>query len=141
MMRRCLLGVCICLAMAGAMGGCASAREASNSRTAIQVLLNQWKAAFVANNLDAILPLYSEHFQSNGRGKAFLAEYLKEAMAEGAGADVKINTDISTITIQGNTATVLPVAVCGRVGSDSLRLDLAKEDGQWRIVGMTGKHL
>lgn len=141
MTRRRLFQCSALLLAAGFVCGCVTSGAAASDRAQIDTLLAQWKTAFIANDLGAILPLYSEHFQAKGKGRDFLREYLQETMKESADADARINLDVVSIVMDGDKAVVAPVPVCGRTGSDTLRLDLVKEDGHWRIVGMSGKHL
>ena len=139
MLKSLLSRVGVCLIAVVLAAGCATTSNGASDKAQISELLAKWKQALLSNNLDQIMSLYSEDFLSSGRDKAAAAPYLKEAMEEGAAKDVRINVEDATIMIKGDKASVLPIALSRRDGANSMRLDLAKENGRWMIVGMEGK--
>ena len=140
-MKKTLL-VCLYAGLA-VFAGCATRTQGSSDRQQIMQVLNAWRSAFLAQNADGILVLCADDFVYEGRGKvqakaAFL-EDLEAMLKEGLADDVRINIENATVAIHGVKASVLPVAVCGTRGSNSMRLELAKANGRWRITELIGK--
>jgi hypothetical protein len=133
------LGACFCLVVVMSALGCATAGKEHGERVLIAELMGQWKDAFIANDIDRLMALCSDSFGAEGKDKAAAVDELKEMMKEGAANDVRINIADATVTITGDTATAVPVAVCGRTGSDTIRLNFAKENGRWLVAGMATK--
>lgn len=127
------VGIC---ALALAVGlGCATAAKGPSDQEQIQSVLNKWGQSLVAKDVNALMALYSENFQAQGRGKADMKEFIEDAIDEGYLEDAKVDTSAVQIAIEGDTATATPITLEGPAGSMSLRLDLSKENGQWLIVG------
>ena len=111
----------------------------SNDTKQIRHVLQQWKSAYESGNLEQLLALYSDKFSAKGADKTKIADELEEMVKEGGRNEVKVNVAITDIMFSGEKATALPIAVCGRCGSDTVRLEFARENGIWRIIGMDDK--
>jgi ketosteroid isomerase-like protein len=121
-----------------AVAACATLSGESSDKAAIRGVLGQWRSALSANDLDRAMSLYSEQFKSGDMDKAAEAKFLKAAMdEEGFGTTSMIIFEHATIAVKGDRASVIPIAVSGKTGSESLGLDFVRENGQWRICGMT----
>ena len=105
----------------------------------VRDVLHQWRDAFVAGNLDGVMALYSEHFSARGKDRAAITRDLEEMMRDGHAHDVRVNVDIAAISGDDRRVSVRPIALCTQTGSDTLRLDLARETNGWRVVDMDSK--
>jgi len=128
--------VCVVLLMIlSAIAGCATYGAGSQDARQIQSLLVQWKDAYHAQDLAAMMRLYADDYACKGKDKAGIEKAFAEYWRENAHYEVKVNIDDATMTIQGGHATVMPIALAGTAGSDSARLDFTRQQGQWRITG------
>jgi ketosteroid isomerase-like protein len=127
----CVLSVALILAAAG----CATFGKTSGDTRQIAKLLDQWKTAYTARDMGALMRLYPDNYAHKGKDKAGIEKAMAGLMEENAPYDVRVNVADATVTIHGDKATVLPVALSGTAGSDTIRLELTKEDGHWRITG------
>jgi hypothetical protein len=115
------------------------AAKAPGDAEAIQKVLDQWKAAAVANDITKALALYSEKFTSAEYGdKAGLKKFLDDAMGSGMlkNAEVDMAKSKTEIKKDKGTATAGPIELKASFGSATINLDLAKEGANWMIKGM-----
>ncbi len=117
------------------MAGCATFGAGSDDGRQIAEVLDQWKAAYMAKDMGALMRLYPENYAHKGKDKAGVAKEIAEQMEENSSYDVRINVADATVTINGGKATILPIALSGTAGSDTARLELTKEDGHWWVTG------
>ncbi len=115
--------------------GCATHGSASGDACQIKALLDQWKTAYTAKDMGALMRLYADDYSHGGKNKAGIAKAIAEQMQENAAYDVRVNVVDATVTLQGNRASVLPVALSGTAGSDTARLELRKDNGRWWVTG------
>jgi ketosteroid isomerase-like protein len=115
--------------------GCATLGAGSDDARQIAELLDRWKTAYTAKDVEALMRLYADNYAHKGRDKAGIGKEMAGHMQENAPYDVRINVADATVTIDGNKATVMPVALSGTAGSDTARLELTKEEGRWWITG------
>jgi len=120
----------------GTAMGCATVAQTPTDRAQIQLVLDQWKAAAESGDVDRLMSLYADDYNANGQTKADVAKDLASELKDSKSEGLVIIVNVATITIDGNKATAMPIAASSRVGSDSFRFDLAKEQGRWLIVGM-----
>lgn len=126
--------------------GCVTAASRSNDKAQIAAVTQQWREGMLANDVDRIMPLYSPRFATTENNfpdeydittiKTYLQE-LAQRMADSD--DTRINLEDADTLVTGTTATVSPIGLGIRRGAGVMRLNLAKEDGCWRIVGMARK--
>jgi hypothetical protein len=125
--------------VASIAAGCATGSKGPSDRELIMSTLNEWKAGLVAKNPDQTIVAYSENFRDGeGRGKADMHAFLKEAVSMGYLDSLMVDLETVQVTINGVDATVSPVALSSSAGSMTLYLVMKKEDETWRIVGSTG---
>lgn len=130
------LGLCM-LAMVVAVG-CATAAKGPSDEEQIQSVLGKWSDSITAKNIDQLMTLYSENYKSDdGNTKADVKEFLQGAVDEGYLDDAKVDLATTQIVIEGDKATASPVDLSSPRGSYPVGLVLAKENGQWLIVGMS----
>ncbi len=127
----CIVAVAVVLAGAG----CATLHAASADGRQIRDMLRQWKTACKAQDVQAMMRLYADDYNHKEKNKAGVERVLAEYMKENAPYDVCINIDDATVTVRGNRATVMPIALSGIAGSDTARLELTKRGGLWWITG------
>ena len=122
--------------LAGALVcGCATGVKGPDDRTLIMNTMNGWKAGIMAKNIEQIMAAYSEEFRDQeGRGVAEVREFIQGAIDEGYLDSATVDLDIAQVTINGDEATVSPIAVAGTRGSASLSMVLKKVNGAWLII-------
>jgi ketosteroid isomerase-like protein len=128
-----IIAGCVILGLAG----CASMSKGPSDKDLIQNLLNEWKSATEAQDLDKMMACFSNDFRGDEGGKdemrAFLANFIDSGNLDGAEVDLEKAETI----IEGNTASVLSTWLSSTAGSLGVDLDLQKDpDGAWRIVGL-----
>ena len=126
--------------------GCVTAASHPNDKTQIAAAMTQWREGMLANDVDRVMTLYSPRFAteeneySDQYDIATIKTYLQELAQRMADSDdTRINLEDADIIVSGNTATVAPIGLGIRRGAGVMRINLAKEDGCWRIIGMARK--
>ena len=100
-------------------------------------VLADWKAAALAQDIDAMLVSYSESFENYEFGdKAGLKSFLQDAADMGYLEDAEIDIEGTKTTIEGDEATVYPVEMEAAFGSATIELVLKKEGDAWLITAM-----
>ena len=100
----------------------------------IGTTMNNWKQAFVAQDVDAIMVYYSEDFSSQeAEDKETMREFWTEAIRLGFLENIDINLETAQLTITDDTA---EFSIIGVNGEEGMAFALAKEDNStWRITG------
>jgi ketosteroid isomerase-like protein len=130
-------GMCIAVAVL-VVAGCATGSKGPSDHDLIMSAMNQWQSALVAKDADSAIAVYSENFRDgDGRGKAEMHAFLKEAISMGYLDSLTVDMETAQVTINSDDATVSPVTLSGSAGSMYLKLALKKEEGVWRIVSAT----
>jgi ketosteroid isomerase-like protein len=100
-------------------------------------LLQSWKTAGEAQDIDALLVLYAEDFQNSEYGdKEGLKGFLKDSKDMGYLSNAEMNVADAKITVEGEKATVYPIEMSASFGTATITLELKKAEGKWMIVGM-----
>mgnify|MGYP003828494575 CR=1 FL=1 len=115
--------------------GCATGGPGSGDARQVAAVLEQWKTAYMAKDVAALMQLYPECYSHKGKDKAGIERAIAGQMRENAAYDVRVNVLDATVTVKGDKAAVLPVALSGTAGSDTARLELTRENGRWWITG------
>ena len=99
--------------------------------------LGQWKAALEAQDIDKMMEPYSDDYEGErGEGKDGVRQFLSGMIDEGALEDIDMDISEAEIEIEGDKATVGPIAYAGDWGEIEMMRILKKEDdGVWRVVG------
>jgi len=102
----------------------------------INTTMNNWKQAFIAQDVDAIMVNYSEDFSSDRvDSKEQLRSFVERMVDEGWLENFDINLDIAQLSITDDTADFSPVEFIGDQGEMGINLKLKKEDKKtWRII-------
>lgn len=114
--------------------GCATTPKGPADEELIAQRIQDGIAAIKAKNLDAFDGMVSSSFESYLIGdKDDLLNFLENADAMGFLDALEIDLAEAQTEIDGEKATVSPVAVSGSFGSLSLMFEGAKENGVWVI--------
>ena len=116
--------------------GCAAFGKGPSDEELIEGMLDKWKAAGEAQDLDAQMALISEDFEGEQGGKDDLKEFLLEAKDMGYLDDMEVIVDDVELKIDGTTATAYPLIIETGMGSATIGLELKKEAGGWMVTGM-----
>ncbi len=140
-MKKSQIGVSVALVLAALVAGCATGSGGASDAEKIDALLNAYKAAALAADIDAIMALVSENFVHDGyeyqaEGKDELQEFMEEAVDMGYFENVEISYEYTETTIEGDAAEVYPIDFANDQGSVTITLLLTKEKGNWLITDM-----
>lgn len=106
-----------------------------SERQQIVQLLAGWKVALLAGDVPGLLQFYAGD-PAQGNDKSAVAKALREAINDGEVKDAVLLVEDATITIEGEKATVAPIAIGRPNGASTIRLELAKLEGHWLITNM-----
>ncbi len=100
-------------------------------------LLQGWKTAGEAQDIDALLTFYSDEFENGEYGdKEGLKGFLKDNKDMGYLSNAEINVADAKITVEGDKATVYPIEMTASFGTGTITLELKKAEGKWMVIGM-----
>ena len=116
--------------------GCATFGKGPSDEELIEGMLDTWKAAAEAQDIDAQMGLFSENFEGEQGGKDELKEFLLEAKDMGYLDDMEVIVDDVELKIDGTAATAYPLVIETAMGSATVGLELTKEAGGWMVTGM-----
>lgn len=141
-MRRYRNSLLIGLAAFVALFGCVTPSETHRNRAELDALLGQWKTAMLACDESAVLKCYAPDmvYMTKDRGRDALVKDLREELFKYIREyEGRINLQDATIVLNNDRATVIPVSVSMRNGTNTFALRLKKLNGQWLITEMTAK--
>jgi len=119
------------------MAGCAGMGGGPSDDELIAKVIGDWKAAGLAQDIDAMLVLYSESFENYEFGdKAGFKSFMDDAKDMGYLEDAEIDLEGAKTTIEGDEANVYPVEMEAAFGSATIELVLKKEGDAWLITAM-----
>jgi ketosteroid isomerase-like protein len=117
------------------IGGCRTTARGPSDEEMINNTLTEWQGAVTAKNLDAMMAVYSDAYKgSRGEDKAGVRTFMEQAMQMGYLDGAQVNLEGATTTIEEGKATVAPVSMSTAMGTVTLTIHLAKEEGGWKIV-------
>ena len=100
-------------------------------------VMEAWKAAVEAQDLDGLMACFSENFNSHDfLDKEGIHMVMKVMFEEGEFEKATVDLEGVETIIVGNTAIVSRVELALEGVGDSLVFALTKENGVWRITGM-----
>jgi hypothetical protein len=123
--------------MAVAIAGCATTGGGLGAEQQVRAEIAAWADAFVAKDIDGLMVHYSEdftHYEYNN--KAGIRDYLQGAVNDGYLDSASIDTSAMVVIVDANAATAGPIELSASFGSAIINLDLRKEAGAWKIIGM-----
>ncbi|MBI3119069.1 MAG: penicillin acylase family protein, partial [Candidatus Hydrogenedentes bacterium] len=107
----------------------AAAGDASGE---VRQVLEQWKKAMEAGELDQAMTFYSDDFASTeGGDKAGTRDYLQSAKDSGYLDGLKIALEDTEVAVDGDTATIKNISAEGGFGVVALNFTAKKQDGKW----------
>jgi len=116
--------------------GCAAFGKGPSDEELIGAVLEKWKAATVAQDIEAQTALLSENFEGSEGDKAETKAFMQQVKDMGYLDDAEVTLEEAEITIEGDTATVYPIEIVTAMGMATVELELTKEDTGWMITGM-----
>ncbi len=135
------IGTVLALSAVLLTSGCATTGGGASDDEQITALLDQWKAAILAVDLDKLLLTYSANFAHDSydyeaEDKAGLREYLDTSVEEGGFDDVEVALEEIEVEIENGKATVYPIDYITPEGTLTIELTLTKEKAGWLITDM-----
>ena len=102
--------------------------------------VRSYGAAMRAGDVEAMLAFYSEHWRSGaGTTKADLRQRLQEQIDGASQEPKRLVLDDAEVAVDGDTASVDPVAIRSATGGGFFEFTLSRElDGIWRCVSIAG---
>jgi len=140
MYKSALLRVCVWIVALALVSGCAGIGKGPSDEELIRTLLEKWKTAAEALDIEAQMALCSESLESTWGDRKATKEFLLDAKDKGYLEDMKVFIDEAETTVDGDVATVYPLEVASAMGGATLELTLAKEAGGWIITGMESEY-
>lgn len=131
----------LCTLLIFGLVGCASAPAAPPPPTdeeLVTTLVNNTLAALQAKDIDTMLSVYSDDFQSDqGQDKTATEQFLKAVNEQGFLDGIELDTSAMTVAVDGDAATVEGVGLTGAFGVLTLGFGLEKRDGSWLVTSQT----
>jgi hypothetical protein len=118
-----------CLRLTAALLVClffCGCRTGPTDEELINTTMNNWKQAMIAQDIDAVMAVYSERFSSGEGDKKEMRESMEEAIEKGLLEDIDINLETVKLTITGNIAEFSHVKIIGDKGEKELGFILVK---------------
>ncbi len=116
--------------------GCATFAKGPSDEELIGALLERWKTATAAQDIDAQTALLSEKFEGSQGDKAETRAFMMQVKEMGYLEDVEVLLEGAQLTIEGDTATVYPIEIVTAMGMATVELKLTRETTGWMITGM-----
>ncbi len=116
--------------------GCAAMGRGPSDEELVSALIEKWKAAVVAQDIDALIALFSENYEGAEGDKYDTKLFLLEGKDMGYFEGIEVDLEGAETTIEGSTATAYPLAVKSAMTEAKIELRFAKESAGWTITGM-----
>ena len=102
--------------------------------------LRDYDIATRAGDIDGQVAFFAEDWRSSsGTTKADLREHLQQQVDQGGDQDKRFVLDDANVVVEGDSASVDPVALRSPTGGSFFEFKMTREpDGAWRCVGVTG---
>lgn len=135
-MRR-IIVMASCIGVAALLAvGCATVPKGPTDEEMIAQRIQDGIAAAKAINYDAFDSFVSNSFQSGEVGdKAALLDLLKMGESMGLADDFEIDLSQAKTVVTGDQATVGPITANSSMGSITVTIFGAKENGVWMLTG------
>ena len=116
--------------------GCAAIGKGPSDKDLLGDLLEQWKTAAIAQDIDAMMALFSENYEGSQGDKYDTKLFLLEGKDMGYLDDMEVVLDSTEITIEGAAATAYPLELTTAMSKFTIKLTLTKEPSGWLITSM-----
>lgn len=119
------------------LGGCACPFGGPSDEDRIAKLLDDWRAAVMAKDIDGVMALYADSYQSaQHSGKEAVRVYLQRMFEHGQLDDAEVDLALAKIEMRDGTAIASGVALRAEFGAAGMVLGLVKDGRVWRIDSM-----
>ena len=116
--------------------GCQTVGKGPSEEELIKGVLSAWEAGIQAKDMDKVMAVHSEQFESSeATGKGEQRDLLGGYMDAGYLDDAEVSLDAVEIKIEGDKASATGVGLETAMGAFELEFELRKEDGAWLITG------
>ncbi len=123
----------ICLLLTG----CLCPFRCATDEDLIDKLLKEWRAAIMTKNLDALMCLYSDNYQSAEHcDKEALHKFLQNLFDHGQLNDAKVDLAAAKVEIRDCVADAAGIEVAANFGDATVGFHLIKEGKAWKIDTM-----
>ena len=112
----------------------------ASAKDAVLAAMRGYSVAMLAGDLEAMLAFYSEKWRSSaGTTKAGLRQQLQEQIDGASHEPKRLVLDDADVVVDGDTATVDPVAIRSATGGGFFEFTMHKgSDGVWGCVSIVG---
>ena len=125
------------------MRGSASTPLVATTGDEVLAALRAYDTATRAGDIDGQVAFFSESWRSSsGTTKADLREHLQKQIDRGGDEDKRLVLDDAKVAVEGDSASVDPVALRSPTGGGFFEFKMTREpdgvwrcDGEWRYVG------
>ena len=108
---------------------------ASSDEKLVNTTMANWKEAFMAQDIDRLMDLYSDDYESDrGFDKEDIRGSMERGIDEGFLKNIEVDLEDAKTTIEGDNARVAPVVWTGGRGEITVKFTLQKEGDTWRII-------
>ncbi len=119
---------------AALIGGC---QMGATDETLINTTIGTWKEALIAQDLDKLMEMYSEDFESmEGGDKEAAREFMSGVFEQGNLDNAEVDLEKAETKIEENEAGVTGVELILDGGPMTLDVYLQKEKKAWLIVDL-----
>ncbi len=136
-MKRSVMFACTGLLLAGLVAGCATTAEMTPEEEA-QAALMQWKEGVVANDLYAMMMVYSEDFDHYEYGdKEGARLFIGQAIDQGFLMDAEVITEDAEYEVMDDGSVVVyPIDLLAAFGSATIEFVMEPTADGYKIVNM-----
>jgi beta-fructofuranosidase len=115
---------------------CGCTPKAGGDEADVMAIMDDYRSAFLAGDVDALLALYSEDWtDTHGSTKEDMKAGIKGMSEKGSHKGLEVDLSETEAVVDGDMATVTPVTLSSPEGSITYTHKLKKEaDGVWRLV-------
>lgn len=108
----------------------------TSEQLTILALVEKGMEALVASDIDAMMEIYAEDFESDqGADKAGQEQFMRDAQAQGFLDGIQFDLTPMEIIVDGDEATAGPIDLEGAFGMLSVEFELEKQaDGEWKVT-------
>ena len=116
--------------------GCQTLSKGPSDEELIAGVLSTWKAGVQAKNIDRVMAVHSENFESSeATGKEAHRDVMMGYIEAGYLDDAEVELESAEVKVEGDKASVTGVELVTVVGTFELEFGLQKENGAWLITG------
>jgi len=130
----------VTLCLLGSVGCATLPAEVQDDMNAVIGVTDAWTKAITANDVDALMVLYSEDFKDDeGNTKADFREFITDTIGQGILTNVEVSTEYAELVIEDDTAAYNNIDLNSDVGAITVDLTLGREGSGWSVVSMLAR--